>query len=470
MSAIRLTFNRELSYDASTTTAANYTVIGSSYSMTVSAVTRRGARMVDLTVSEANTGHIYTVTVSNLTDTNGKPIKSDSVTATIIGVGTAPQVSSASQVDNTHVDVVFDEEVDSTTAEDVSHYAISGTASPAVSAASLDGDGVTVHLTLGTSMPTGNYNVAVIHVTDVLDNVVDPSHDDAAFSAIYVIDWVQNVTATTPDARTYCTLAYDSARGVIVMFGGLKAGAIRTDETWEYDGTDWTQKFPAHSPAARYMHSMCYDSNRGVCVMHGGDSGPFVNDTWEWDGIDWTHKVPGGSIPWASGASFSAFDSARNVVVVFYPGRPWATSEYDGTNWTEYNPATNPTGSAECNLSYDEDRGVIVLFGGDLVDATYEWGGGPVWTLKTPTHKPPARYGHAMCFDSSGDKAYIFGGTSGIPMFSDTWEYEGTDWTQTTLAHSPSARWKASMAYDSARGKLVLFGGSAGGDETWELG
>lgn len=179
MATLRLLFSRDTEDNTAAITTSNYVITGGSYPITVSAAVRRSGKIVDLTTSEFTTGQTYTVTVSNLVDTNGKPIKSTSVTATFTGVGVAPQVSSASAVDGTHVDVVFDEDVESTTAEDVTHYAITGASTPSVSAASLDGDGVTVHLTLSTSMITGDYTVTVIHVTDLVDNVVDPAHDTA---------------------------------------------------------------------------------------------------------------------------------------------------------------------------------------------------------------------------------------------------------------------------------------------------
>ena len=45
-------------------------------------------------------------------------------------------------------------------------------------------------------------------------------------------------------------MAYDSTRGVIVVFGGSNSNFTLGD-TWEWNGIDWTQRSPASSPSVR---------------------------------------------------------------------------------------------------------------------------------------------------------------------------------------------------------------------------
>ena len=57
--------------------------------------------------------------------------------------------------------------------------------------------------------------------------------------------------------------------------------------TWEWDGANWTQRSPDHKPAKRHRHAMAYDSARGVMVMFGGFVGEYgssyyYDDTWEY--------------------------------------------------------------------------------------------------------------------------------------------------------------------------------------------
>ena len=54
---------------------------------------------------------------------------------------------------------------------------------------------------------------------------------------------------------------------------------------------DWTQKLPASSPSGRKGQAMAYDSAHGQVVLFGGyDNRNRFNDTWVWDGTNWTQK------------------------------------------------------------------------------------------------------------------------------------------------------------------------------------
>ena len=80
-------------------------------------------------------------------------------------------------------------------------------------------------------------------------------------------------SASGPGARYSHSMAYDSARQVVVLFGGNRnaswpSGAL--SDTWEWDGNTWTQRQPANSPGPRGHGVMVYDSVRGVCVYYGG--------------------------------------------------------------------------------------------------------------------------------------------------------------------------------------------------------
>jgi len=78
-------------------------------------------------------------------------------------------------------------------------------------------------------------------------------------------------------------MAYDSARGVTVLFGGWD-GDNRTSDTWEWDGSDWTS-ISTTGPSARIYLPMAYDSARGVTVLFGGSGDPgYLGDTWEYSG------------------------------------------------------------------------------------------------------------------------------------------------------------------------------------------
>jgi hypothetical protein len=51
-------------------------------------------------------------------------------------------------------------------------------------------------------------------------------------------------------------MAYDAARGQVVLFGGYDGSGYLND-TWVWDGTNWVQKFPATVPRlARARHGL----------------------------------------------------------------------------------------------------------------------------------------------------------------------------------------------------------------------
>ncbi len=98
------------------------------------------------------------------------------------------------------------------------------------------------------------------------------------------VGWKQLV----PAPRYNSAMVYDVARGVTVLFGGQITqyeGGV-SGETWEWNGNSWTQRVVG-GPSPRSGHAMAYDSVRGVTVLFGGDTGdnPFANgETWEWNG------------------------------------------------------------------------------------------------------------------------------------------------------------------------------------------
>jgi hypothetical protein len=91
------------------------------------------------------------------------------------------------------------------------------------------------------------------------------------------------------------------------------------NDTWVWDGTNWVQKFPANAPPARHGHAMAYDAARGQVVLFGGWDAAIVNDTWVWDGTNWVQKFPANAPP-AVGGHAMAYDAARGQVVLFGGG------------------------------------------------------------------------------------------------------------------------------------------------------
>lgn len=69
------------------------------------------------------------------------------------------------------------------------------------------------------------------------------------------------------------------------MFGGhINVGAVKLTETWEWDGSNWLLRTPANNPSGRDYAAMAYDSARGQIVLFGGYGNANLSETWEYPG------------------------------------------------------------------------------------------------------------------------------------------------------------------------------------------
>jgi len=276
--------------------------------------------------------------------------------------------------------------------------------------------------------------------------------------------WERRDPPISPPARYHHAMAYDSSRNVVVLFGGKTASEANLGDTWEWDGTTWTRRSPVTRPPARWIHSMAYDSAREVVVLYGGsgDCGGGCDDTWEWDGITWTQKTPPVSPPWRWGHAM-AFDSIRNVTVL-YGGRnnlfPLEdTWEWDGVRWKKNKASPNPSLRDNSTLVFDSSRGVSVLYAGfeagvegyHLGD-TWEWDGSS-WGELSSSSSPGVREDHAMVYDSKRQVSVLFGGSIGgwPPIrLADTWEYHEIEaGEEVEVTQSPAPTEEAEIYYAS---------------------
>jgi galactose oxidase-like protein len=315
-------------------------------------------------------------------------------------------------------------------------------------------------------------------------------------AATTALNWVQVSSAQAPPGRQLAVMSYDSIRGRTVLFGGSAAQIGSTQpqppnlaDTWEWDGTSWIQRSPAASPPGLVAAAMAYDSRRGVSVLFGGatTSGAGTADTWEWDGNAWAQRALAAA-PSARVWHAMAYDSARGRVVLFggngsAGARLADTWEFDGTTWIQRFPATSPPSRFGATMAFDSIRNRIVLFGGlgdsGRLNDTWEWDGSN-WVRRSSSSSPYPRAFTSMAFDSQLGKTILFGGDHIRPFalggVNDTWEWDGSQWTRDWTAAAPGARLGEALVYDSARGRSVVFGGTYGSrpqifpNDTWELG
>jgi hypothetical protein len=267
-------------------------------------------------------------------------------------------------------------------------------------------------------------------------------------------------------------------RGQGVMFGGRDSYVgIQTgfNDTWIYDG-QWQQVTPAHTPPRRYGHVMAFDSARGEVVMGFGipySSGTAYRDTWLWNGSDWRMATPA-TLPPANLYSAMTFHAATSTCLlkIAVPNETW---EWDGTDWTLRTPVNSPTIYSNV-MAYDAARQRSVLLLSPTGSQTnpqqqWEWDGSN-WTQMPALGNQ--RYNGALFYDENRGRLVQFGGQNywSTPI-NDTWEFDGTNWTQVQMPSPPPGRFIMGSFYDSWRGQGVMFGGMLqtavlyGNDETW---
>ena len=165
LNTIRITFNKELSEQSATNTA-NYAVSGG---ITVSNATLSvDQRAVTLTTDLLGTETTYTVTMNNIEDETTPTALQIPTDSEVQFTTTSQPVPVSAQGDNdqTHIDILFNKEMDSTTATDTGNYSIDGGLS--ISAASLSTDKKSVTLT------TSQHTVGVLY-TITMNNITDES-------------------------------------------------------------------------------------------------------------------------------------------------------------------------------------------------------------------------------------------------------------------------------------------------------
>ncbi len=317
------------------------------------------------------------------------------------------------------------------------------------------------------------------------------------------IEWT-NLTPNSTPTRAHTAVAYDSARGRVVLFGGFDQSGD-SNETWEYDGTTWTRRLTLASPPAQYGHVMVYDSARQRVILFGR------GQTWELDGVTWVQRTPATSPPDIT-FPYMAYDPARQVTVLWdwFLENVW---EWDGTNWT----MKTAVGPGCCSDGYRQmvygGAAGIMLIGPSAVSfwdgtswtdqpfpADVPWSDDPFTAVYDPIAGRPLAIGHresplnglsiwqwtnndwielqptvfgspytgyrVAAFDEARNIVVLYTVGFGPERPGDTWEWNGSYWRHRYESAVPP-RGQPAFAYDARRGRVVMFG-DALLDDTWE--
>ncbi|HEY5924301.1 MAG TPA: kelch repeat-containing protein [Kofleriaceae bacterium] len=289
----------------------------------------------------------------------------------------------------------------------------------------------------------------------------------------------------SPAARGAHATCYDARTGTVVVFGGGDAfnRDIVLGDTCVWFRGSWSCKTPTPGPSARAFHALAYDDGRGRAVLFGGSnraipSAPFTafGDTWTWDGSAWTSSTPAIS-PTARRLAALAYDRRASRVVLFGGGVEPApmgafsvhddTWLWDGSAWTQAQPATKPPPREGAAMAYDPIRQRVVMYGGltgstsqltmaQLLADTWEWDGA-TWTAVQPLVSPGPLYRGVMTFDPHRQRIVLAGGLRSIGFVDEIWEWDGTTWSLRVTVQSAGPR--ESIVYDAVDRRILTFGG-----------
>jgi hypothetical protein len=249
-----------------------------------------------------------------------------------------------------------------------------------------------------------------------------------------------------PDARNSAAMAYDETARNVVMFGGQGNSGL-FNETWIWDGVrkTWRELQDLSSaPSHRKAAAMAYDPvSKNVLLFGGEGSSGVLGDTWLWNGLDAKWEEVGGlsDAPSARGGAQIAYDGEQLVLFGGYTGSGSSKTPlgdtwlWNGTAWTEVQPAQSPPAAHSGQMAYDGRT--AVLYGGNSgsITETYQSTG------------------------SAGTK--VFTHDAGSPLLWK-WDRSTQSWTSGNGPES-FGRWGHAMAYDGRR--AVMFGGET--DYVW---
>jgi hypothetical protein len=177
-----------------------------------------------------------------------------------------------------------------------------------------------------------------------------------------------------PGPRDHHAMVYDPSRKRIVMFGGVVRDGSQAwaTETWEWDGSTW-HKLAVPGPGGRVHHAIAYDAARNLVLLFGGiaQDNRYLGDLWAWDGSVWRLLANDG--PSARARHRMAFDEGAGTLVLYGGTKPGAAGEsdetlddmwlWDGKVWTKRD-AKGPGKRRLHAMTYDSVSKRVLLYGG----------------------------------------------------------------------------------------------------------
>jgi len=270
-----------------------------------------------------------------------------------------------------------------------------------------------------------------------------------------------------PGPRSCFSIAYSRVHGTLVFGGAPSCGLTPVNDlrVWAWNGSTWqTMTTVPDAVGAREDSLLAWDSARGVLMLYGGRRGPTVfADLWEWDASGWRTAAPG---PDAVEHGAAAFDPVRGRLVLYGGSHrsrkvPFDTTwEWDGKAWSKGLSEVRPEPRVGHAMSWSPEIGAVVLYGGFGPDSPFA----DLWSWNGRTWRALHRAGPAT---SEGPVMAACGGAlrvltedAATESVSRVSTFKDEQWSRGVPGGPPPLTGRG-VACDTVRNRLVVFGGNA---------
>ncbi|MCC7071643.1 MAG: hypothetical protein IT383_09985 [Deltaproteobacteria bacterium] len=223
---------------------------------------------------------------------------------------------------------------------------------------------------------------------------------------------------------------------------------------------------------------MAYDPEAECVWLPSGPTTMMRFDGYHWQDVEVPDPEGDGNPDVYQSLGFVFDEGYGNSVLFTQSGETWL---WNGTSWQIANAGdssgvTAPRPRFNFAMTYDDNEGAVVLFGGSddtismatceddgaCLNDLWAWDGNDWYLLSdgTEPNAPSIRTGPAMGFDPASGGLIVFGGRSDAGTFGDTYYWDGIWWL---LSATSTPRANARMLHDPFLDGLVMIGGEDGG-------
>lgn len=242
--------------------------------------------------------------------------------------------------------------------------------------------------------------------------------------------WTQIHPTVSPPGMYYGSMAYDPVDRYTVFLGGAFGSPYYSvrDQTWTYAAGKWNQLSPSRAPDAPIKGCMAWDTADGYLVYWGGiNSTGDVNQTWKFLHGNWSRLNTTGTPPASDGCEL-AYDDHDGYLLLWTASYSW---EYSSGSWTNVSSATGPQFRKQPFFAFDPLLGGVILYGGTsggipAREDLWLFSGGSWSQLRLGLNPSWAGYG-GCAYDPQIDALVLFVGEANFGWTSQVWTLNLTE-------------------------------------------